>query len=136
MKRFLLDTHVWLWSITTPAKLGRKGLRLLEDEGNELFLSAASSWEIAIKYRLGRIPLPEPPHIFIPPRLLRDGIKPLPVEHQHACLVSTLPDHHRDPFDRLIIVQAQNERLVLITADKKLRDYEVEMILISSTRDS
>ena len=106
MNRLLLDTHVWLWSITTPGKLGREGLTLLENTANELFLSAASAWEIAIKYRLGRLPLPEPPHKFIPPRLIRDGIKPLPVEHHHACHVANLPDLHRDPFDRLLIALA------------------------------
>ena len=132
MNRLLLDTHVWLWSITTPHKLGSKGLSLLENTGNELFLSAASSWEIAIKYRLGRLPLPEPPHQFIPPRLIRDGIKQLPVEHHHACHVANLPDLHRDPFDRLLIAQAQTERLAFITADQKLKDYNVEMILIAS----
>jgi PIN domain nuclease of toxin-antitoxin system len=132
MKRLLLDTHVWLWSITAPCKLEGEGLKLLEDSGNELFLSAASSWEIAIKYRLGRLPLPEPPQKFIPQRLIRDGIKSLPVEHHHACHVANLPDLHRDPFDRLLIAQAQTEHLVFITADQKLKDYDVEAILIAS----
>jgi len=132
MKRLLLDTHVWLWSIATPHKLGREGIRLLENTRNELFLSAASSWEIAIKYNLGRLPLPEPPHKFIPPRLIRDGIKPLNVEHHHACHVANLPDLHRDPFDRLLISQAQTENLAFITADQKLKDYNVEIILIES----
>lgn len=132
MNRLLLDTHVWLWSIISPDRLGREGLRLLEDTDNELYLSSASSWEIAIKYRLGRLPLPEPPHTFIPPRLMRDGIKPLSVEHHHACQVANLPDLHRDPFDRLLIAQAQTEQLVFITADRMLRDYDVEMVLIGS----
>ena len=132
MKRLLLDTHVWLWSISTPRRLGREGIRLLENTKNDLFLSAASSWEIAIKYRIGRLPLPEPPHKFIPSRLIRDGIKSLPVEHHHACHVANLPDLHRDPFDRLLIAQAQTERLVFITADKKLKEYNVEMIFIGS----
>ena len=130
MKRLLLDTHVWLWSISTPRRLGREGLRLLENKENDLFLSAASSWEISIKYRLGRLSLPEPPHKFIPPRLLRDGIKSLPVEHHHACQVANLPDLHRDSFDRLLIAQAQTERLAFITADKKLKGYDLEMIII------
>ena len=132
MNRLLLDTHVWLWSITNPPKLGREVLRLLENPGNDIFFSAASSWEIAIKYRLGRLPLPESPHKFIPPRLIRDGIKPLPVEHHHACHVADLPDIHRDPFDRLLIAQAQTEHLVFITADHGLKEYNVEMILIGS----
>ena len=130
MNRLLLDTHVWLWSITTPGKLGREGRSLLENTDNELFLSAASSWEIAIKYRLGRLELPEPPHKFIPPRLIRDSIRPLPVEHHHACHVANLPDLHRDPFDRLLIAQAQTEHMTFITADQELKDYNIEMILI------
>ena len=132
MGRLLLDTHVWLWSISAPHKLGREGSRLLEDTGNELFLSAASSWEIAIKYSLGKLPLPEPPHQFIPPRLIRDGIRPLPVEHHHACHVANLPGFHRDPFDRLLIAQSQTENLVFVTADRKLQDYSVEMVFIES----
>ena len=132
MRKLLLDTHVWLWSIISPAKLGGKGRSLLEDTDNELYLSAASSWEIAIKYRLGRLPLPEPPHTFIPPRLTRDGIRPLSVEHHHACQVADLPDLHRDPFDRLLIAQAQTENLVFVTADRALSDYDVAMLLIGS----
>lgn len=132
MSRFLLDTHVWLWSMISPAKLGGEGIGLLEDTDSELYLSSASSWEIAIKYRLGRLPLPEPPHAFIPPRLIRDGIIPLAVEHHHACQVANLPDLHRDPFDRLLIAQAQTEHLVFITADRILSDYDVEMVLIGS----
>lgn len=132
MKRVLLDTHIWLWFIAAPSRLGKKGLHLLENNSTELFLSAASSWEIAIKYKLGRIPLPEPPDTFIPPRLIRDGIKSLPVEHQHACHVANLPHHHRDPFDRILIAQSQIERCAFITADKKLKEYDVEMIFIES----
>ena len=132
MSGFLLDTHVWLWSISTPDKLGKEGIGLLENTRNELFLSAASSWEIAIKYSLGRLPLPEPPHKFIMPRLIRDRIKPLPVEHHHACQVANLPNIHRDPFDRLLIAQAQVEHLTFITADHALKDYRTEMIFIEN----
>ena len=132
MKSILLDTHVWLWCISAPSRLGVDVLNLLEDRENEIYLSAASAWEIAIKYGLGRIPLPEPPDKFITPRLLRDGIRPLPVEHQHACHVANLPDHHRDPFDRILIAQTQIERFTFITADRKLKDYDIEMIFIKS----
>ncbi len=130
MKQLLLDTHIWLWCISAPHRLGQEGLQLIEDNENELYLSAASSWEIAIKYRIGRIALPEPPDKFIPPRLIRDGIRPLPVEHPHACHVANLPDHHRDPFDRILIAQTRMERLTLITADTKLKAYDAEMVLI------
>jgi len=130
VNRLLLDTHVWLWCISSPSKLGQEGRDLLENADSELYLSSASSWEISIKYRLGRLPLPEPPHLFIPPRLVRDSINPLPVTHQHACEVANLPDHHRDPFDRLLVAQAQIEQLTLVTADGLISGYDVQMIRI------
>ena len=132
MSRFLLDTHVWLWSIAAPDRLGSTAIHLLENVRNELFLSAASSWEIAIKYRLGKLPLPEPPCIFIPQRLVRDGIKPLAVEHVHACRAADLPDLHQDPFDRLLIAQAKSEGLVLITADHQLTGYDAEIVFLGT----
>jgi len=127
MRRILLDTYIWLWSILSPEKLGDQGRAMIEDAENEVFLSAASSWEISIKYRLGRIPPPEPPETFILQRLIRDEIKPLSVEHNHACRVSVLPGIHRDPFDRILITQAQTEKLLLITADPQLKGYDVGM---------
>ncbi len=129
-KKILLDTHVWLWSILSPEKLGNEVRAMIEDAENEIFLSAASSWEISIKYRLGKLPLPEPPGTFIPQRLIRDDIRPLSVEHHHACRVSTLPGIHRDPFDRILIAQAQAEGLLLISADQQLEAYDVAMTLI------
>ena len=131
MQKILLDTHIWLWSILSPDKLGEKGRDIIEDAENDLFLSAASSWEISIKYRLGRLPLPEPPEAFILPRLIRDNIKPLSIEHHHTCRVSDLPTIHRDPFDRILIAQAQTEQLLLITADQQLKDYDLEMMFIA-----
>ena len=102
----------------------------MSDARNHLLLSAASSWEIAIKYNLGKLPLPCPPDEFILPRLVRDGIIPLPVEHRHAVLVGSLPNHHRDPFDRLLIAQAQSEDLTIFTADDKLDKYEVACVMV------
>jgi len=128
--RFLLDTHVWLWTLTAPDRLSADTRALLEDPANQLLLSAASSWEIAIKYRLGKLPLPEPPSVFVPPRLVRDGIAELPIRHHHALAVANLPQHHNDPFDRLLIAQAQVERLTLISADRRLAPYGVDLRLI------
>ena len=126
----LLDTHVWLWILASPERLGPQTQRLVGDADTRFFL-VASSWEIAIKYRLGRLPLPEPPAQFIPVRLIRDGISPLPVQHNHACCVADLPLHHRDPFDRLLIAQAQMEGMTLVTADRKFEPYEIDMVLAS-----
>lgn len=125
----LLDTHVWLWTLVSPERLAPGASELLGDTSTRLFLSAASSWEIAIKYRLGRLPLPEPPEQFIPVRLIRDGIAPLPVQHHHACRVADLPLHHSDPVDRLLVAQAQIEGMTLVTADRSLLDYDIEVEL-------
>ncbi len=126
--KILLDTHVWLWTLASPKRIAPKTLDLLSDTGNTLFLSAASTWEIAIKYRLGKLPLPEPPAQFIPPRISRDGITPLAVEHSHTLAVSDLPAHHNDPFDRLLVVQSQLEELVLVTHDAKLKPYLADIV--------
>ncbi|MCK9462051.1 MAG: type II toxin-antitoxin system VapC family toxin [Proteobacteria bacterium] len=126
--RILLDTHVWLWMIAEPDRLNAEARERIADRGNDLFLSAASAWEIAIKHRIGRLPLPAPPEEFVPARLVRDGVIPLPVEHRHALRVASLPALHRDPFGRLLVAQAQIERLVLATADAQLAGYAVETL--------
>ncbi|MBW2261597.1 MAG: type II toxin-antitoxin system VapC family toxin [Deltaproteobacteria bacterium] len=127
--RVLLDTHIWLWTLVSPDRIRGPALRLLTDPENELLFSAASAWEIAIKYRLGKLPLPEPPDAFVPPRLLRDGITAIAVEPHHALHVANLPGHHDDPFDRLLVAQAMLEKLTLVTADHELEAYDVECVL-------
>jgi PIN domain nuclease of toxin-antitoxin system len=111
----------------SPQRLGPEALALIEHPDSELLLSAASSWEIAIKYALGKLPLPEPPSRYVPSRMQTSGVSALPAEHSHALRVASLPAHHRDPFDRLLIAQAQIERLVLMTADRQLEPYDVEL---------
>ena len=124
----LLDTHVWLWMLTAPDRLSSAARALVEDASTTLLLSAASSWEIAIKYALGRLPLPEPPERYVPERMHTSGVSALPVEHSHALRVSALEHHHRDPFDRLLIAQSQVERVPLLTADAVFGRYDVEII--------
>ena len=126
--RILLDTHCWLWWIAEPDKLNENARRQIEDHGNTIFLSAASSWEIAIKYSIGKLKLPEPPEQFVPKRLARDAVSPLAIQHVHALHVARLPKHHRDPFDRLIISQAQLEGISIMTVDQQFELYEVELI--------
>ncbi|HLI57800.1 MAG TPA: type II toxin-antitoxin system VapC family toxin [Actinomycetota bacterium] len=126
--RYLLDTHVWLWMLSNPAALGERARTVIEDRTNELLLSAASSWEIAIKNAIGRLPLPSPPAQFVPDRMSRTGVIGLPVEHAHALRVATLPAHHRDPFDRLLVAQAQVLGMALITADEKFAPYEIQLV--------
>ncbi|MFV1962844.1 MAG: type II toxin-antitoxin system VapC family toxin [Acidimicrobiia bacterium] len=111
-----------------PERIGRHTLTLLADERNELYLSSASAWEIAIKFPRDNVQLPDPPDRSVPDRLPASGVDRLPVEHSHALLVSRLDDHHRDLFDRLLVSQAMLERLPIISADKSLAAYEVEFI--------
>jgi PIN domain nuclease of toxin-antitoxin system len=126
---YLLDTHVWLWLQTTPERLGDDVGELLADRTNTLLLSAASGWEIAIKYRLGKLPLPEPPAEYVPGRMRLSGVTSLPIEHAHALRVADLPDHHNDPFDRLLIAQAQELTIPIVTADRQMSAYSVDLIL-------
>jgi PIN domain nuclease of toxin-antitoxin system len=125
---YLLDTHVWLWLQTTPERIRDEVVDLLADRANTVLLSSASSWEIAIKYRLGKLPLPEPPAEYVPERMRLSGVTALPVEHAHALRVADLPDHHGDPFDRLIIAQAQSLNVPIVTADGQFGAYEVETV--------
>lgn len=125
----LLDTHVWLWMLTDPGKLGQ-ARSLIEDGRHELCLSAASSWEIAIKYALGRLPLPSPPAVYLPDRIRSTGVKALAIEHAHALEVATLPHHHRDPFDRLLIAQAIALDMPILTSDGAFENYGVDIIRV------
>ena len=124
----LIDTHVWIWSLADPSRLSPESRSLLSSSRNVVYLSAASAWELAIKAALGKIELPESVETYVPTRMARQGITALPVTHAHALRVSTLPPHHRDPFDRLLIAQALVERLPILTADAVFDRYDVEVI--------
>lgn len=121
--KLLLDTHVWLWWNTEPGRLAKAAHRQIVDSRNEVFLSAASVWEMAIKRRLGKLPLREPVASYVRRRLASDPIEPLPVTADHAAGVETLDTLHADPFDRLLIVQARAEGMRLLTADDRVLAY-------------
>ena len=125
--KLLLDTQCWLWMQTAPERFSAEVLDLLGSRLNQLYLSAASSWEVAIKFQLGKLPLPEPPSTYVPSRMASSGVLALPVEHSHALQVGHLPPHHRDPFDRLLIAQAQLEKLALLTADRQFEPYDINI---------
>ena len=126
--RILLDTQCWLWMLSAPERLSAPARERLTAPQHDLFLSAASAWEIAIKHSIGRLTLPMGPAEYVRSRLERSRTQPLAITHDHALQVATLPPHHRDPFDRLLIAQAQIERLVIMTADRQFSAYEVEVI--------
>jgi PIN domain nuclease of toxin-antitoxin system len=127
--RLLLDTHVFLWLQTEPERLGDH-LKLVEDRRTDLLLSVVSSWEIAIKHGLDRLPLPEPPDRYVPSRMRAIGARALVIEHSHALAVASLPPLHRDPFDRLLIAQAGVEGLAILTADPAVAQYPAESLLV------
>jgi PIN domain nuclease of toxin-antitoxin system len=126
--RLLLDTHVFLWLQTEPERLGEH-LAVVEDRRNVLLVSAVSSWEIAIKHALGRLPLPEPPQRYVPERLRAIGAHALPIEHVHALAVAALAPLHRDPFDRLLVAQAGVLDVPILTADPEIAQYPVRTLL-------
>lgn len=126
--RILLDTQCWLWMHAEPERFSPSALGVVQDPAVELLLSAASAWEVAIKYALGKLPLPIPPSEYIVSRMARDGTVALPVLHDHAVRVAVLTPHHRDPFDRLLVAQCQAERLRLLTADRQFQPYDVDIL--------
>ena len=119
---FLLDTHILLWAAGMPERLPGDARALIEDPSSELYFSAASLWEVAIKNGLGRA------DFNVDPRLLRQGLRnngymELAITGTHAVAVDTLPPIHNDPFDRLLIAQAHAEALTLLTADAVVGQY-------------
>ena len=125
--RALLDTHTFLWWITDDAWLSA-GVRDVVVVGNELLFSAASGWEIDIKAQLGRLDLPTPLDRFVVEQLATNGFAPLPIRLEHALRVNELPNQHRDPFDRILIAQAQAEGLPILSADPQIARYDVQVI--------
>jgi PIN domain nuclease of toxin-antitoxin system len=126
--RALLDTHTFLWWNMDSPMLSKTAREIIGDGSNELFLSAASAWEIAIKYFRGRLALPTTPDVYIPDRMANQRIQPLAILISHAIHVYKLPEIHLDPFDRLLIAQCQLEDLPLLTADLTIARYEINVI--------
>jgi PIN domain nuclease of toxin-antitoxin system len=125
--KLLLDTHAFLWFVSGDARLSRRARGAMEKEGTELILSVASVWEMAIKANLGRLTLPLPVGEYIAEKI-EHGFRVLPVELAHAAAVESLPSHHRDPFDRLLVAQSKVERIPIVSSDSIFRDYQVEVL--------
>jgi len=124
----LLDTHAFLWWLTDDDRLSERAGELIADGANDVYFSAASAWEIAIKAGLGRIRLPDEAWTFTPDQLERNAFQALPVHVAHAVAVITLPDVHRDPFDRMLVAQAISEGLTIVSADPELARYAVPVV--------
>jgi PIN domain nuclease of toxin-antitoxin system len=126
--KLLLDTQCLLWWFTEPERLNSDAIDRIAAEENELFFSVASAWEIAIKVGIGKLPLSEPVDTYVASRMQRLGAKYLNIVFPHVCTVATLPLLHRDPFDRILVAQAQIEKMTLVTADEILTQYGVELL--------
>jgi PIN domain nuclease of toxin-antitoxin system len=118
--KLLLDTHVLLWSVSEPERIARAARAQIEDASNLRLISAASVWEIATKHALGKLPLRERPDAFLRRALADLCAEELSITARHALLTASLPNHHRDPFDRLLVAQATLEGATLVTADHLL----------------
>lgn len=126
--RLLLDTHVFLWWVGASPELSPAARRAIARPGNECFLSIASCWEMAIKASLGKLRLSETVERFVPEQLALNDFRLLPLEFHHVARTETLPFHHRDPFDRLLVAQAMAEKMVLVTADSMAAAYDVKCL--------
>jgi PIN domain nuclease of toxin-antitoxin system len=127
--KLLLDTQCWLWWFAQPERLSEEAITHIVDETNELWFSVASIWEIGIKVAIGKLPLPESPDKYIPSRMGQLGVRSVEITATHALRAAALPLHHRDPFDRMLIAQAQLEDMTLVSADAMLRQYSDVSIL-------
>lgn len=126
--RALLDTHTFLWWNLDDPQLSETAREFIAAGGNEIFFSAASAWEIAIKAGRGRLELPQPPDEYVAHRMRLHRFSSLPIELSHALEVYRLPDIHMDPFDRMLIAQSRLEDLPLLSADPEIARYAVEII--------
>lgn len=123
--KLLLDTCTFLWIISGDKALTQTAADLHADPSNRVFLSSVSSWEISVKNALGRLPLPRPPALYIPAQREVHSIESLPLEEEAVLHLPKLPDYHRDPFDRMLICQAQIHGMVILTPDDLISRYPV-----------
>ena len=127
--RVLLDTHAFLWWTSEDGRrLSDPARALLIDPSTDALVSVASAWEIAIKATTGRLEIDGDPEAWVPERITRHGFSPLPVELAHALRAGRLPAIHRDPFDRLLVAQAQVEGIPIVTSDPSIAKYDVDVI--------
>ena len=121
--KVLLDTCTFLWILSGDFRLKGRPAEIYRSPENEIFLSAASAWEIAIKYSMNKLPLPRHPDQLVPAEREARGITPLPIDEESVLHTSRLPDLHRDPFDRLLVAQAIAHGLTVLTPDPLVSQY-------------
>ena len=126
--RLLLDTHAFLWAAGDPEAFSPAARIEVEDPSNDVFVSSAAAWEIAIKAGLGKLVVPADPAIWFPARVRSLGFQSLPITAEHALATASLPEIHRDSFDRVMIAQAQIEGLHFVTRDPLVQKYAVNII--------
>ena len=128
MTRFLLDTHVFLWYISADSRLPASFQAAIQDSSNDVYLSAVSVWEAVIKHNLGKLSLPRTPAEYLPQQRAAHGIAALPVDEAAMIHLAGLAALHRDPFDRLLIAQAMQHELTLVTVDAEFSAYPVNQL--------
>jgi PIN domain nuclease of toxin-antitoxin system len=121
--KLLLDTQCWLWWFAEPERLNEEAIEHIADERNELWFSVASIWEIGIKVAIGKLPLPKPVDSYISSRMVQLDMQYLEIRSPHALRAAALPLHHKDPFDRMLIAQAQIEEMTLVSADSRFSNF-------------
>ncbi|MBI4903569.1 MAG: type II toxin-antitoxin system VapC family toxin [Acidobacteria bacterium] len=124
--KVLVDTHAFLWAISNDRRQSPTAITAFEE--SELFMSAASIWEIVTKFQIGRLGLPQPPGEFLPAQFQQNEIALLPILPRHVFRLERLPLLHKDPFDRILIAQAMEEGLAILTADPLIGAYEVSTV--------
>lgn len=126
--RVLVDTHAMLWWLRDDRRLSRRARSVLKSGTNVLLWSMASSWEVALKVNLGKLELGRPIHRLFAELVTEQGVEVVPISHEHCSRLADLPLHHRDPFDRMLVVQAQQAKVPVLSADTKLERYAVKVI--------
>ena len=126
--RLLLDTHALIWWLAGSTLLSRPARRAIDGSANDVFVSAASAWEISIKHAAGRLPLPKRPDIFVPMMREASGIERLDMDEESALHAGRLPGLHSDPFDRMLVAQAVVHGMAILTPDQEIEQYAVRVL--------
>jgi len=126
--KLLLDTHAFLWYISNDPRLPHHACDAIRDKSNEVYLSVVSVWEILVKYQIGKLPLPAPADEFIEASRDEHRIEDLPLDRQAMSQLLSLPMHHRDPFDRMLICQALKDDLTIVTTDEWFKGYAAKLL--------